>query len=228
VRRYEALCETLIALFAHGVYWGYPDSAAVFVQALERVANPPGGPAGYNVWINLRLYPALLLVYAAGIAAARKHDEAGYAVLLRLLSGVRIHDESVPLMRQLWPASIVHEDMARQCLLPDRRTPVSDHLFDVMRHTSTALIPDDVRYEEAFLRWEYLLALNSARIAGPIPLGQFVWREVSRGPYIIRDTDAEIERSPKWPPLAAGFFDGDINALHAARELVARAIQGRL
>ena len=82
VQRYETHVEMLQALFATGCFWGQPQHEALWTRSIERIANPPGSRNGYTLWINLRRYPALLLLYAGGVASIAAHKYSTLAALL--------------------------------------------------------------------------------------------------------------------------------------------------
>ena len=90
VKRYEAHTETLQALFATGCFWGESQHEPLWTRFIERIANPAGSRSGRVVWINLQRYPALLLLYAGGIAsiAAQK-----YGTLAALLTSAKVRDD---------------------------------------------------------------------------------------------------------------------------------------
>lgn len=70
VQRDESLTEIVLALIANGCYWGDKSHEGLWTRCLERIANPTIERVGLtSASFKLRLYPALLLLYAGGIAS---------------------------------------------------------------------------------------------------------------------------------------------------------------
>ena len=92
-----------------------------------------------------------------------------------------------------------------------RKTPVSDHLCEIVRPWVEELEPDQDSYERAFDRWEYLLGLamfDLTRAAGRgyAPVGRLSWRGDYGGGIEIA-LAAEIEAAGSdWPLLRGGLF----------------------
>jgi len=218
--RYEALTEILRASIITGCYWGEKEHEDLWKKCLERVANSNDSGNGLIAWIKLRYYPALLLLYAGGIAAIAAKR---YSTLWALLNKTKIHTRSGdrPLIFRIYTDKVMGQKVAQE--LPGKEnlyTPLSDHLFDRLRDDFRDIVPDDAHYDQIFNRFEYLKALTFAdmneeagakRIWGPI--GRFGWnRKIQK---IIEDEMSQPE-PPSWPPLEAGFFGG---SLERAKEI---------
>ena len=126
--------------------------------------------------------------------------------------------------------ALAHNDVIGGDLLQKRpelerhRTPTSDHLFDVLKEPLSLLTLDEVEYQGAFDRFEYLYALvhgdvygkegSLGRIWGPI--GCFLWR---RG--VLEEVDLEIaEQGDEWPPLKAGLLGGSVERAKQVKEQI--------
>lgn len=210
VRRYEALTEILQAMMITGCYWGEEIHNDLWVKCLELIANPPGERNGLTVWLNLRLYPALLILYAGGIASIAAQRYSTFAALLTKAK-ILEQGESYPLVLCLCPVAVMEGDVGQKLPGMDRhRTPLNDHLFGLLREPLREFLPQDRHYQKCFDRFEYLLALiyvdlrqkQGGNIWGPV--GCFGWRR-----SIIREIEIEVkEAGNEWLPLKAGLFDG--------------------
>lgn len=218
VRRYEALSEILLSLMINGCYWGNKDHLELWQKSLERIATPAGERSGLTVWLDLKLYPALFLLYGAGIAAiSGKHYET-FAALLRNTT-IREAGKDSPALLSLYTFKVMNSDIGQRLPGMERHyTPVSDHLFQTLREPLRELLQDDIRYEETFDRFEYLSALlhadlhekESHDIWGPV--GRFGWRSGRRhdGGVITEIADEVKASGNNWPVLKTGLFDGSI------------------
>ncbi len=68
VRRYETACSILLATAAVGGFWVDKDHYGVWQRALQRLASNTSD-SGYALWLELRRYPATLLLYTLGLGA---------------------------------------------------------------------------------------------------------------------------------------------------------------
>lgn len=214
--RYEASLETLVSLLATGCYWGTLVHQKLWVKVLERVGNPPVSKGGLVAWLNLRLYPALLLLYASSVAAVAKER---YSTLAALLTNPMYNEDRgrTPLALKLVPVEIVSKDNMNQMLGEQFHTPVSEHLFEVLRAPLRDFLLDDVVYERTFDRFECLFALVHADFLKS--QGGSVWGPVGRFGYKLRHDGGSnplkallaeaAQRKESWEPLKAGLFEGD-------------------
>lgn len=217
VQKYEALSEILLALTMNGCYWGDERHQNLWLKCLERIANHAGERNGLTVWLNLRLYPALLLLYGGGIAsiAAEKYD-----TFSTLLSKVKIRDGSQEELAifHLNATNVMERSVGQQFLGMERHyTPLSEHLYDHLRIFLKESLPDDFHYQKCFDKFEYLLALVYADLRGEEngkfwgPIGCFGWRyRHSDNRSVMNEIEREIEKG--YRPIietliGAGFFN---------------------
>jgi hypothetical protein len=218
VQRYEALTETLQALLITGCYWGEETHEELWARCLERIANPPVESRGIEAWLDLRYYPALLLLYAGGLASIAAKRYSNFAALLTK-ARVIYDRQSLPSALFLYPDNVMNKGLAERLSGMERHhTPLSDHLQQVLREPLREYLPQDEHYQKCFDRFEYLFALvhadlrekQESSIAGP--LGCFLWRN-RRDPenHIAVEIELEIkDAGDNWPPLKVGLFDDSL------------------
>jgi len=232
VRHFEAITEVLLALVATGCFWGTREQASLFAKSLERVGNAISFQQGTPLWNELRLYPALLIMYAGGLAAVA-HET--YSTLSTFLiqpryKGLDSNGER-PLIQFVTPQRVIRNSALGNLLLRvdgrGRLRPVSEYLYHFLRPALRDFVPSDSDYDEVFDRFEYLFAvlyvdqnLNAAVVPW-IPLGRFTARysllSESSEP-ISRRIAAEIEKEGEnWPPLRAGLFGGSVERFSIAK-----------
>lgn len=216
LNQYEALSEILLSLIVNGCFHGKESNNALWVRCIERIANPPQWNSGLDVWINLRLYPALLLTYGGCIASIAANKYSTFSAVLTKATVKDGRDEK-PLILKVNSAKVLRPDFAK--ILPrkeTRYTPFSDYLVDYFREPLKDFLPQEDRYIKSFDRFEYLSALIFAdillrteeRVWGPI--GAFGWRRRE----IRTEVESEIEaQGSKWPPLHDGLFESSVERL---------------
>lgn len=227
VRRFEDYAEILQHVFAVGCYWGTAHHRDTWIKGLQRVANPDGqrGPKTENI---LR-YPALLLSYAGGIAALAAGEYGTFGTLLTEpeLQGNGSSHEREPLILEVHtldgPLSV---DTAKRLPgMEDKKVPLSEWLFDVVREPLRRVVPDDARYELLFDWYEYLAALVYVDVRYADDLSRRTWGPAGRFAYKWRygqrldDIREEAEAAgTDWPPLAAGLFEGKLERFLEVKE----------
>jgi len=229
VGKYEAVSEILLPLLVTLSYWGETEHQDILVRSLEVIANPIGERGGIVTWLNLRLYPALLLIYAAGIAAIANKKYENFALLLTKPKNIEEGKDS-PILLELNTYDIMEKRIAAN--LPGRNkqnyTPFSDYLDDTLRKPLNEVIIDERHYEKCFDRFEYLFALVYADMIKDsenkrfwAPIGTFAWRGRRDYPdqHIIKVIDQEItEMGADWPLLKIGLFKGSIDRLQSIKQ----------
>ncbi len=219
VNRYGALTETLLSIFVTGCYWAAGNQSKLWVSALQRIARQGQEGGGLEYLLKLRRFPALLLVYAGGIAAIASEN---YSTFAEIVTGPKIKGDdgkNVPFCSVVYAIAVMDQKIGHMLPGLDRHhTPVSDYLFAKLRDPLREFLPEDDKYQEAFDRFEYLYGVIHADLNrwgyedgwwGPV--GCFGWRgrRLSGERLIATAIDAEIENlGGEWPPLKAGLFGG--------------------
>lgn len=228
IDKYNVLSETLLSLIVTGCYWGNQQHSKLWVDCLERLANQTGERSGTPYLLNLRRYPALLLLYGAGLAAVAAGNYQTLAAILTQPSVKDINGKEAAICTVVDPRAVMANNIAH--LLPglDRHyTPVSDYLFDRLRALLREYIPRDEDYEEKFDYFEYLLALVHADLVRQEwegswigPIGRFKWRNnyTNSESLASNKIGKELEtQGANWAPLKAGLFGGSIEQAKSAK-----------
>ena len=168
VRAYEAACETLLAMAVVGGHWCEDWNYPAWQNALSRLAARRG-EGGFSLWIDLQRYPATLLFYALGVGAIEAGERG--LVFLGKLFATHVHREhrEDKTAVELLPALCLFEngrDSARLLEgMNDRRAPLSDWLFALLKSKAKGIVPSEARFTFAFDKLEVLMALGYANCA---------------------------------------------------------------
>ena len=158
VRRYDALCETLVAVAAISGYWYERRHHSLWVMALQRLIGDPLH-SGHEVWSKLRRYPATLLLYSLGVGAVARQKFHLLGKLLSLPSGV---DEEPCLADVLSPCCLDTDNLMHQLKgMSGHHFALNEWIFQELRGPSRTVLSDDLAYSRAFDELEMLLALSS-------------------------------------------------------------------
>ena len=163
VRKYDAACATLMAMATIGGRWAEEEHHQVWQQSLQRLGSIDV-TGGIVFWIDLKKYPATLLLYALGLGAV----EAGRLRFLGNVLGTAIHrghEEELAAVRILPPFCMFYEGGQIMRILEgmeNRHAPLNDWIHDVLRTHTERIIPDNKRYIRVFDKLEILIALGCA------------------------------------------------------------------
>jgi hypothetical protein len=216
---YEGSTQILLSLIAHGCYWGTEDQAHLWSHAIIRLLDLAPPAAGTTVLLNLRKYPALMALYAGGIACVAAGCYRTLKVLFRdsrTSVDVPFDGKDEMLIRKLVIHQVLPLDELNSCSNQRWKTPGSDRLHKELRETFRPLIPNDPDYEITFDRWEYLLSLvgydtrDDGGYFWPV-VGRFGWRNRGLGrdgASVITTLSKEHEKlGSSWEPIAGGLFE---------------------
>jgi SIR2-like protein len=214
--RYEAICGPLTSIMAVGFYWGEAEHRPRWAGVLERLANRFTEYGGLQTWLNLRLYPVVLALYAGGLGAVAANKLETLEALLSGTTTRQLGREEGPLILECAVPHVVDEDLLPAASGRRDYTPASDRLADALREPLREFLPHQEQYEEAFDRFEYLFALAYADYrerGGDVwaPLGSFGWRQRRRGDGAVwNKVEAEATKAGAgWGFLQGGLFGGD-------------------
>lgn len=256
VQLYESLTEPVLAMMITGCHWGEIAHKALWINCLERIANFPkihtktSRSAIYNqngkniditeTLVNLRLYPALLLLYGGGIASVAAGK---YNIFSSLVNDTRFidKDELHPLLVDLHRLGVMKSDA--QKLMSDQNNQICfcDYLFSFLRDHFSDLIYFYNDFENRFNRFEYLLILVRAkilsihrhvtvdiRIEHELETAHFFkhWNPESGKISIIEEIESEVSREgDNWPLLKTGLFDGSLEEFQRRKEFIDYKVQ---
>ena len=214
-----------------GSYWGHPALRPVWPAVVSRLANGVDRSGGLEVWLGVRLYPALLVMYTGGVAAVatRRHD-----TLAALLTEATVYDpaERHEAVLRLHPHGVIDFELARRLPGLERHyTPMSDRLAEVLRPWLAEIMPIQADFDRQFDRFEFLLGLvhydiRSAKGRPWAPVGRFSWR---RDGGIDAEVLSEIEqRGLLSEGLFAGSKDRLTESVNAYKQHIAAVRKQRL
>ena len=219
---YEAQLEILIPMLAAGGYWGKAVHRRHWLQCFHQLVTPRSGTfPGFAV--ELDYYPAYLSLYAFGIASLAGGRSGNLAYILARGRAKTERGESKPLIHQivmnlrggLLDAEVQRADQKWATM----KLPTSQYIFQRLREQLRECVPGDGRYQELFLRFEYLVGLVVAEIYQKewdyygATAGLYMTSRILPG-LVQQEIDTQKVR---WPFLRAGLFDGSLDRLRLAK-----------
>lgn len=198
VKLYESVTEALSRMAGVLGRWGDDREIAVVVdvlRALHHQAEKIG--SGLSAFLNLRSYPAVLVFTAYGIGLTKA---ARWKTLYKLFSTPLASDRRDPkrIVSTLFLGTWVGGEQKLWQLLEGldrRKTPLSDHLLEVMSDWKNSFSGVDSNFELLFERFEILGALASfdendeaqleqaaktrSDVLGWMPMGRAGWHSSS-------------------------------------------------
>jgi len=239
IKKYEALSETLISIMLTGCYWGKENQNELWVRLLQRIANPIGRSNNDSVdLMNLRLYPALLLLFTGSISSIIKGKHLTFASLVRDVKTRYLDNRETPAVLEINTTNVLDYNLAKQVLnLSNFAQPLSEHIFHFLRDPFREYVKDDLDYERYFDIFEYLFSLVYADyyekigtyLGGTIGCFGRRAREGRYGTYnVMKEVEKEIEiQKNDWVLLKCGFFDSSLERLKSIKKELDDCVMGR-
>jgi hypothetical protein len=227
---FENKLEMLQAIFIVISFWGNRQYICDIVQkSISRllVANAENNGIT-NLWTRLQFYPALVLSYSVGVVALSSNNYE----MLSSLFGVKATQPAIlgktPIVLSLDIEQIISKTTGQ--LFPgcdNHKTPVSDHLAEIIKPKVISYFASEVDYEHTFDRFEYLLSLVFSNVNlkfnhNPwMPLGRFFWRSCGTQLDVKKIYQQEIDsQGTDWAPLKFGFFENSLSQVQDAQKEV--------
>lgn len=162
VRLYESMTEPLARMAGVLGRWGDGNDFDVVLDVLRSLYHHAGKIGnGLTAWLNLRAYPAVLIFTAYGIGLTKG---ARWDTLLKLFSSTLATEHREPqlivstLFLLTWAGG--KQQLWQQLEGMDRhKTPLSDHLLEVMTHWRKSFTGADSNFELLFERFELMGSL---------------------------------------------------------------------
>lgn len=223
VQVYQAVAEPLARMVSVLGRWGNGSELSTVVdvvRALHHHAESQG--SGMTVWLGLRSYPAVLLfnAYGLGLVRAQRWNELHSFFESTLPRAERDAKRMVDsLFLSAWKGA--DQNVWNSLYVEKRKTPLSDHLHDVMASWKQSFIGVESNFELLFERFEtlaslaFLEAYSEAELEGLLsssrpqsearmPVGRIGWDSAS-----FRSLVADFESEAMTQTLiASGFAKG--------------------
>ena len=222
MRSYEAACSTLLSMALIGGFWAEEEHYYVWQRALQRLGSKTSS-SGAHVWLELQLYPAMLLLYALGLGAVEA-DRLQF--LKRMLAATlrKEHQEDLHAVEILPPFcrfQSYRDGVAVMKILEGmdkHHAPLNDWINNILRPYAERIIPDNDRYTLVFDKLEILMALSYAHHKGKwssdmdslerywAPPGAFGYRSENRT-HIMREIKESLSKKQDESPfVTCGIF----------------------
>lgn len=174
---YEEATAGLLRLIATGTFFSdRVEHDQLLAKCLDHLANRKVAEIGIPSLRDLQHYPLLLGLYAValGSAAADRLDS-----IARVLGSTTVTRDGQPLLAYVVAQWALDGHWVKESATQPvgGKTPVSNHLFSVLRPSVSEIIREDGRFEDLFDEVEYLMGCaytNNFRSPGPI--GRAAWR----------------------------------------------------
>jgi len=207
---YERAMSTLMPLLANGAFFSdRVEHDRLWVRSTGLLATRTQEQSGLPVLVHMQQYPTLLALYALALGALAADRVESIARVLTEIADVTVQEMSEPVPVAVAAASlcVLHPETVKRSLdgFERRRTPVSDHLWDLMSPVMSSIVVDRQRLEGLFGEVEYLLGVAyTVHGIGPGPAGRATWRTArsNRPPGSLTRRHAQAL-------VTAGLFDSD-------------------
>ena len=237
LERYKVAVHELQQFTSCLSFWGEESHQTILQNTISRTTDHLQPESGLILWDALRWYPIIIMIYSAGIASISSNKYGNLHVLFTSrTNSSRSNDERTELLKSIGEAILALEERDPFKSLSGHEryyVPRSEYLFKLLQPDLDDLFFLGNDYEQAFDRFEILLALTFADLAfrkeryiwGPV--GRFCWKYGRRGqsdnPFAVLMDEAK-KMSSGWPPLKAGLFGGSLERFNTVASEYEKAI----
>ncbi len=178
IRAYEEVCSTLIEMAVVGGRWAEQQHCEFWHRALRRlsmVLRTGGMPA----WLDMQLYPGMLLLYALGLGAVEA-DRLDFLGRIFPAAVRRENNERMTVVQAFAPYQRFEPGGPMTMLegMENYQLPLNEWMFKTLRQFTNGLIPDADRYRLNFVKLEILMSMNSVYRRSP------AWQGQTRGIFL--------------------------------------------
>ena len=220
LKQYEHIIENLQMMVTLISKWGTIEHQGTLTKVFSRINEANTVESGITVWLGLRSYPIMLLLYATGIAALSSNNYENLSSVLTVPVGTRYSGGAtieiiVPIVENI--LEVQRTNIFKRLPGYERNyVPKSDYIFKVMQPKLEDLLFLGRSYEVLFDKFEVLFALVYADLTyeegGHFwgPPGRFGWKYRRRGeqnPFSNVVAEAAQQQNA-WGPVKAGLFQG--------------------
>ena len=238
ISSYELHSKDLSMIVACLSHWANENQlnslTKVISRSCDRLLESRGGLV---IWVNLRWYPLLLVMYHAGIAALEGKNYKSLASIFYTKLGSAEYDDSASyFVQKAGNAAGELADAFKK--IPDHErqyTPLSEYLYKLVQPELDDMLFLGKGYEDVFDEFEILFALVVADLKKQEgsyvrePIGRFGWKNRRHGtsPFQkLRNEAAQYKNN--WGPIKAGMFGGQYERYEEIAELYQKEILTQL
>ncbi len=231
LREYELASDRLFQLMVLLTRWGDATCHPLINRVMARMADNSEMRGGTTLWLNLRWYPILRIIYAVTITSVVTGQYENLRAAFTAAAGDHVGQDAKTVL--VVALDCMHDTSDAFKLLPgqDRHyVPISEYLFAHLQAPMEDLLFLGRSYEKAFDHAEMFLSVALADAdpsgRGWYPVGRFSWkhrRRFNNSPVSVFEAEVKASQS-SWAPLRVGFFGGDAaRAQRHAENLLARS-----
>ena len=219
LKDYETAIYNTQSILISLSHWGLESYMPILKKLLTRTTDNVIMESGSTLWLNLRWYPALLLIYSGGISAiAAENYETLNKIFTTKVISIQHNNKSSKFIESVVKATLELDRMNVFKIIPGHEkhyTPRSEYLFKLLQPKLDDILFLGKGYENIFDRFEIFYALIFMDLSYETmgkwgPPGRFAWKySRSYGDSVYDDILNEAKSyGEDWMPLKAGMFGG--------------------
>jgi hypothetical protein len=225
---YERHTKDLSLIIACLSHWATGDQIGTLAKMVSRASDRlTEAQGGLNIWLNLRWYPLILLIYNSGISAieSKNYNSLSEIFYTKLASSDASRKEKYFVQ---WVANAVVNLRDAFMKIPDyekKYTPMSEYIYKLLQPDLDDMLFLGKGYESIFDDFEILFSLvasDSNKQEGGFyygPIGRFGWKNRYDGNSPLQRMRKEAaEQKSNWGPIKAGMFGGDYDRFEAVAD----------
>ena len=205
IRKYDAACQTLIAMASTAGFWAEEDNLLGWERALERFYMT-NTESDNSVWNTMKMYPGVLATYSIGLGAVESDRLNSLSSILQktIVNNNNVSKTTTVLLK------LAHGMAPFMSLegFENSHAAINDWLHRALRQPLKSLIADDVKYSYVFDKFEILVSLANkhSRTDWWMPLGSFIHRTANAERILTEVVESIRVHNDDSPFVASGIF----------------------
>jgi len=227
---FEEAGTAVFNIFATLSYWANSNQNMVLEKSLRVLSDKLHPTSGNTGWIECRWLPILMSFYSSGIGAmASKNYTCLRSLFFTEVPFYNHNDKRHSLIKAMTHtfSEMSQMKLFKQIEGQERMyTPISNYLLTMLQPRIEEALFLGSQYEEVFDEFEaffclvaYYESYKQEKEWAWAPFGRFGWKDRrSNQNSLVQMMDKASAEGDSWPPLLAGFFDGQYSKFLPAAE----------
>lgn len=221
INTYETIIKDIQSIFVLLSHWGTEEHRPLLRKIMARLIDNKSASNGKVVWLALRYYPSMLLLYSGGIASISSGNYENLYTIFNTTVGTNYSGgKEIEIFKIVVQETVELERLNIFKTLPGYErfyVPKSEYFFKALQPIMDDLLFLGNSYESKFDRFETFLALVYADLdsdgedVGWGPPGRFAYKYRHRGDRsgsFFEVVNEAKNQGENWSPFKAGFFKG--------------------
>lgn len=229
LKAYEDITSELCSIQILIAFWGQSFNDQTLILPFRMIANHWLEKSGKSIWVGLKWYKNLLLLYYSGIAAVASHNYSGIkAIMSKKISDPRHPNRKTTMLQAILSACNNYKEQFKLVSgNPRHFVPRSEYLFSCLKPKLSEVLYIESGYESYFDEFEIIMALEYAHQTADDspeyargPIGRFGYKRRNYDNPLAEFIEKANSLEQDWDPIKDGLFGGSYDRFKTISSLL--------